>query len=230
MFHRKKILPLIGMLLLAFLTCGVVELSAFPGKHIIVIDPAHGGQDAGVKLTGKVDEKDVTLAVALTLRKELAKASNLEIILTRDSDKEVSLEDRKKNIAKIKPDFVLSLHTNSGFGKNASGFELYCPEFNKDIKEKKAAKSSVAQDKNKYLNDSVRMARIIQENLNTIFPRKGRGLRRADVPLTENLFVPLVVVEMGFATNPEDNNKLLSPDTQTEIANALARSIKSFYR
>ncbi len=54
--------------------------------------------------------------------------SNMEIILTRDSDKEVSLEERKKNIAKIKPDFVLSLHTNVGFGKNASGFELYCPE------------------------------------------------------------------------------------------------------
>jgi N-acetylmuramoyl-L-alanine amidase len=74
------------------------------------------------------------------------------------------------------------------------------------------------------------MARIIQENLNAVFPRKGRGLRRADFPATENLFVPVVVVEMGFATNPEDKNKLLSPDTQTAIANALAKSIKSFYR
>jgi N-acetylmuramoyl-L-alanine amidase len=230
MLDIKKIFSLMGILALAFLICGVLELSASPRKHIIVIDPAHGGQDAGVKLTGKVYEKDITLAVALTLRKELAKESNLEIILTRDSDKEVSPEDRKKNIAEIKPDFVLSLHTNSGFGKNASGFELYCPEFNKDIKEKKTAKAGVAQDKNKYLNDSVRMARIIQENLNTLFPRKGRGLRRADFQVTENLFVPVVVVEMGFATNSEDKNKLLSPDTKTEIANALAKSIKSFYR
>ena len=230
MFDKKKILPLLGILALAFLICGVLELSAAPRKHIIVIDPAHGGQDTGIKLTDKVDEKDITLAIALALRKELAKENNLEIILTRDSDKMVSLEDRKKNIAKIKPDFVLSLHTNAGFGKSASGFELYCPEFNKDIKEKKTAKGGVAQDKNKYLNDSVRMARIIQENLNTLFPRKGRGLRRADFPVTENLFVPVVVVEMGFATNSEDKNKLLSPDTKTEIANALAKSIKSFYR
>jgi N-acetylmuramoyl-L-alanine amidase len=230
MLDKKKILPLLGILALAFLICGVLELSAAPRKHIIVIDPAHGGQDTGIKLTDKVDEKDITLAIALALRKELAKENNLEIILTRDSDKEVSLEDRKKNIVEISPDFVLSLHTNSGFGKNASGFELYCPEFNKDIKEKKTAKGGVAQDKNKYLNDSVRMARIIQENLNTLFPRKGRGLRRADFPVTENLFVPVVVVEMGFTTNSEDKNKLLSPDTKTEIANALAKSIKSFYR
>ena len=79
-------------------------------------------------MTDKVDEKDITLAVALALQKELAKENNLEIILTRDSDKEVSLEDRKKNIAKIKPDFFLSLHTNAGFGKSASGFELYYPD------------------------------------------------------------------------------------------------------
>ena len=167
----------------------------------------------------------------MDLRKELSKENNLEVVLTRDSDKEVSLEDRKKNIAKIKPDFVLSLHTNDGFGKSASGFELYCPEFNKDFKkEKKTAKGDVRQEKNKYLNDSVRLARSIQENLNTLFPRKGRGLRRADLPITEDLFVPAVVVEMSFATNPEDKKKLLSQNTQTEIANALAKSIKSFYR
>ena len=74
------------------------------------------------------------------------------------------------------------------------------------------------------------MARIIQENLNTLFPRKSRGLRRADLPITEDLFVPVVVVEMGFATNPEDKKKLLSPDTQTEIAKVMAKSMKSFYR
>jgi N-acetylmuramoyl-L-alanine amidase len=231
MLDIKKILPLLGILVLAFIICGVLELFAAPRKHIIVIDPGHGGQDKGIMLTDKVAEKDITLAVALALRKELAKENNLEVILTRDSDKEVNLEDRKKNIAKIKPDFVLSLHTNAGFGKSASGFEIYYQELNKDvIKEKKKAKGDVPQEKNKYLNDSVRLARIIQENLNTLFPRKGRGLRKADLPVIEGLFVPAVVVEMSFATNPEDKKKLLSPDTQTEIAKVMAKSIKSFYR
>jgi len=231
MLDKKKTLPLLGILALAFLICGVLELFAAPRNHIIVIDPAHGGQDTGIKLTDNVAEKDITLAVALALRKELAKENNLEIILTRDSDKEVSLEDRKKNIAKIKPDILLNLHTNAGFGKNASGFELYYTELNKDItKEKKTAKDSALQGGNKSFNDSVRMARIIQENLNTLFPRKGRGLRRADLSIIDGLFVAAVVVEMGFATNSEDKKKLLSPDTQTEIAKALAKSVKTFFR
>ncbi len=231
MFYIKKILPLIGILALLFLACGVSELSAASRKHLIVIDPAHGGQDTGIKLTNSVDEKDITLAVALAIRKELAEVNSLEIILTRDSDKEVSLEDRKNNIAKIKPDILLSLHTNAGFGKSASGFELYYTELNKDItKEKKTAKGSELQMANKSFNDSVKMARIIQENLNTLFPRKSRGLRRADLPIIDGLLVPAVVVEMGFATNSEDKKKLLSPDTQTEIAKALAKSIKTFFR
>ena len=231
MFYIKKILYLLGILAPVFLICGILaELSAAPRQHVIIIDPAHGGQETGVKLNYKVDEKDITLAVALALRKELAEETNLKIILTRDSDKEVSLEERKKNIAEIKPDILISLHTNAGFGKSASGFELYCPELNKDIKEKKTAKGSELQVANKSFNDSVRMARIIQENLNTLFTRKGRGLRRADLPIIDGLLVPAVVVEMGFATNSEDKKKLLSSDTQTEIAKALAKSIKTFFR
>lgn len=231
MFDKKKILSILGVLAAAFLFCGTLGLSAAEKKHVIVIDPAHGDQDTGIRLTDKVAEKDITLAVALALQKELAKENNLEIILTRDSDKTVSLEDRKKNIAKIKPDFFLSLHTNAGFGKSASGFELYYAELNKDIaKGKKTVKSGAQLEKNKSFNDSVRMAKIIQGNLNTLFPRKGRGLRRADLPIIEGLSVPALAVEMGFATNPEDKKKLLSPDTQTEIARVLAKSIKTFFR
>jgi N-acetylmuramoyl-L-alanine amidase len=91
------------------------------------------------------------------------------------------------------------------------------------------AKGGARKAKNKYLNDSIRLAQIIQKNLDALFPRKGRGLREADLPIIEDLFVPALVVEMGFASNPEDKKKLLSPNTQTEIAQALAKSIKSYF-
>ncbi|MFZ3057285.1 MAG: N-acetylmuramoyl-L-alanine amidase, partial [Smithella sp.] len=151
------------------------------------------------------------------------------VFLTRDSDKTVDLEDRKDSVKKIKPDILLSLHVNGGFGKEASGFELYYPEFGEEaVKEKKAAKDNTSALKNKCQNESLRMAKIIQGNMNALFPRKGRGLRKADLPVTDGLLVPAVSVEMGFATNPEDKKKLLSVNTQTEIAKALAKSIKSF--
>ena len=200
-------------------------------KHIILIDPAHGGQEKGIKLTNDVAEKDITLAVALFIKNELAKESNLEVVLTRDSDKTVTEEDRKKIIEKIKPDFFLSLHVNGGFGKNASGFELYYQGLSEDIiKGKKTAKDNKLQLKNKCQNDSLVMAKIIQENLNALFPRKGRGLRKADLPVTDGLLVPALVVEMGFATNSEDKKKLLNLKTQADISKALAKSIKTFFR
>jgi len=230
MFCKIKKLCLTGILALAILIGGSLPVLAAGGKRIIVIDPSHGGQDTGVKIKDRVDEKDITLIIALALQKELAQESNLQIILTRDSDRELSLEERKKNVAKIKPDFFLSIHINSGFGKNASGFELYYPGF-KDMTERKSAVNvSARQAKNKYLNDSVRMSRLIQKNLDALFPRKGRGLRESDLPIIDGLAVPALVVEIGFATNSEDKKKLLSPDTQVEIARALAKSIKSFFR
>lgn len=215
-----------------------VLMLCFPGgtihaqtaKHLIVIDPAHGGEDSGVMGVDKVAEKDLTLAIALELKKELSREGNLEVVLTRDSDKTVSLEDRKKNIIKRNPAMVLSLHINAGFGKNASGFELYYPGFNQDgDTSKKAAKGTAGGPDNKYLNDTVKMARLVQRNLDSLFPRKGRGLREASVPLSEGLTVPVLTVELGFATNPEEKKKLESGKTQKEIARMLAKSIKSFF-
>jgi len=228
MLDKKKILLIMGILMsLLIFTSG--DLSAAGKKKIILVDPAHGGKEQGIKLNKDVSEKDITLRVALSIKQLLAKENNLEVFLTRDSDKTVDLDDRKDSIKKIKPDLLLSLHVNGGFGKDASGFELYYPEFGEEtVKEKKAAKDNTSELKNKCQNESLRMAKIIQGNMNALFPRKGRGLRKADLPVTDGLLVPAVSVEMGFATNPEDKKKLLSVNTQTEIAKALAKSIKSF--
>jgi N-acetylmuramoyl-L-alanine amidase len=228
MLDKKKIFLIMGILM-SFLICTTGELSATGKKKVILIDPAHGGKEQGLKLTNSISEKDITLTVALSIKQALAGENNLEVVLTRDSDKTVDMEDRKESIKKIKPDLLLSLHVNGGFSKDASGFEIYYPEFGEEaVKEKKAAKDNASQLKNKCQNDSLRMAKIIQGNMNALFPRKGRGLRKADLPIIEGLFVPAVSVEMGFATNPEDKNKLLSVNTQTEIAKVLAKSIKSF--
>ena len=229
MFCKTKKVLVVGLLLISVIICGVSDLSAAGKKHSVVIDPAHGGQDTGVKITDKVGEKDITLAIALALQKELAKDDNFEIVLTRDSDKTISLEDRRKDISKIKPDVFLSLHINAGFSKSAAGFEIYYPGFKNLADQKKQAKGVAKDTKNKYLNDSVRLAQIIQKKLDTLFPRKGRGLREADTPILEGMNIPAVVVELGFATNPEERKKLLSENSQSEIARSLASGIKSFF-
>lgn len=198
-------------------------------KHIVVIDPAHGGEETGSIGIDKVAEKNLTLAIALALQKELARESNMEVFLTRDSDKTLSLDERKKNIMNINPAMVLSLHINAGFGKTSSGFELYYPGFKNVNLPLKGDKGAVIGAENQHLNNTVKLARLVQKNLDGLFPRKNRGLREAGVPLAEGLSVPVLVVELGFATNPDDKKKLASDKTQEEIARALAKSIKSFF-
>jgi len=205
-------------------------LHAQTAKHVVVIDPAHGGDDMGVVGVDKVAEKDLTLAIARELKKELAKNADLEVVLTRDSDKTMTVAERQKYIQKAQPALVLTLHINAGFGRTSSGFEMYYPGFQeKNETQKKKTRKGDGDDKNKYLNDTVRLSRLVQKNLDSLFPRKGRGLREAHVPLAENLELPVLAVELGFATNPEDNKKLASGKTQKDIARALAKSIKSFF-
>ncbi len=198
-------------------------------KHVVVIDPAHGGSDSGVLGVDKEAEKDLTLAIALELKKELARDGNLEVIMTRDADKTVSLEERKKDILKRNPALVLSLHINAGFGKNSSGFELYYPGFKDAGASDKNSKKTAGNSGTKYLNDTVKLAQLVQRNLDGLFPRKGRGLREAPVPLAEGMTVPVLIVELGFATNPDEKKKLESGKTQKDIARVLAKSIRSFF-
>jgi N-acetylmuramoyl-L-alanine amidase len=220
----------LSLFALIFVICLSFNLSAADNKHLIVIDPAHGGKDAGVKLTDNTSEKEITLAIALAIQKELASENNIEVILTRNSDTNITIEERKDNALKIKPELFLSLHINAGFGKEAAGFELYYPGF-KDLEENKKVEKNIPKNKqNKYLNDSFRLSNFIQKNMDTLFPRKGRGLREADVPIMEGMTIPALVVEIGFATNPEEKKKMLSEKTQKEIAKALAKSIILFYR
>jgi N-acetylmuramoyl-L-alanine amidase len=216
---------------MAFMICEVSNTIAAEKKRIIIIDPAHGGGDEGIKFNDDVAEKDVTLAVALLLKKELDQEKKIEVLLTRDSDKKIELEERKKNIEKINPDFFISLHVNAGFGKNASGFEIYYPSFNENINtDKNTAKDEKSLLKKTCQNNSLKMAKIIQENLNILFPRKGRGLRTADLPVVDGLLIPALTLEMSFATNSEDKKKLLTIKTQADISKAMAKSIKTFFR
>ncbi len=230
MFKNIKKLLLISALVGVFSFLYAINLFAATNIYTIIIDPAHGGTDIGVKITDKINEKTITLAIAHELQNELSRESNIKVILTRDSDTNISAEKINKIVRENKTDFFISIHINKGFGKHASGFELYYPGFGKDKAGGKKEIKDLSNDKINQINKSVRMAQLIQRNLDSIFARKGRGLREADTPQVEGLSVPALTVEIGFASNSDDRKKILSEKTHKEIAQALAKSIKSFYR
>jgi N-acetylmuramoyl-L-alanine amidase len=200
------------------------------GKHSVMIDPAHGGGDLGINVPDKEYEKNITLAIASLMKKELDKSGNVQAQLTRTSDRDVSLSERKQLVRKMRSEVFVGIHVNAGFSKHSTGFEIYFPGF-KGASSEQSDSKEILKDmaRNKYLNDSVKLAQLIQKNMGKVFPRKSRGLRDSAAPSLEGLSIPAVVVEIGFATNPEDRKKFLDAKTQEAIAHALCQSIRDFF-
>lgn len=222
-----------GILILMMLIGGFVPVTgeaAPQGSHRVAIDPAHGGQETGV-VSDKLREKDFNMNLALLIRKEAQKAGNLQIELVRSVDREMTTTERIKAIHALKPDCVLSLHVNAGFGKKAAGYEVYYPGLRQNASgESDSAAIIKDMATNRHLNDSVQLAQPIQAALEKVLPRKGRGLRDAPSPLLEGLDIPGLVVEVGFATQPEERKKLTDAETQKAIARALVKGLRDYFQ
>jgi N-acetylmuramoyl-L-alanine amidase len=205
------------------------------GKYVVVIDPSHGGKDGGVKLSGNVSEKDITLALATLIKRYLEDSKNLVVRFTRMGDTDVALADRVGAAIKANADLFISLHVNAGFEKGSAGYELYFPGFKGQEGAKGAPKgesAAIVRDmvKTKSLNDSVRFAQILQKRLDPVFPRMDRGLREAPLLILQNLSITAVDLEVGFATNPGDRKKLQEESIQAAVAKAVAESVKEFFQ
>lgn len=209
----------------------ILMVQATQAKRLVIIDAAHGGADAGVMVTDKIQEKEITLILAQLLQKELAKSPDIQTQLTRTSDKTISNAERMKIVKAASGEVLfISLHVNAGFGNKATGYEIFFPGFKTPATDQNESKAILKDmEQNKYLNDSVRLAQMIQRNMENVFPRKGRGLRDAPMPILGDLSIPAVVLEVGFATNTDDRKKILNEKTQQAIAQALAKGIRDYF-
>jgi len=229
MVRTYKIAVFITVIALAF--CAPCAFAKGPrGEYVVVIDPAGGGADNGVKLSKKVYEKDVTLAIAQGVKDNLATTKWVSVRLTRYEDKKMSVAERIRFAESAKADLFVNLSVNAGFGKNSSGYEVYFPGF-EGRPSSKADSKEIVDDmvRTKYLNDGVRFAQVVMKNMESVFPRKGRGLREAPIIILQNLKIPAVVVELGFATNADDRKNLMNTKVRKSLAGALQKSIEEYF-
>ncbi|MDR2861375.1 MAG: N-acetylmuramoyl-L-alanine amidase [Syntrophobacterales bacterium] len=208
------------LLLLPFSTVEA-QPAAADSSCMVLIDPAHGGSDTGVKVSKKGVEKDITLAVALALKKQLEESDRkITVCLTRTEDAAVSIDERIRMAEQLKPRALISLHVNGGFGAGASGYEISFPG------QQNITKESAEQ----HMNRSIRLGQRLQKSLEEVFPRKGRGIREAPVPLLSVLHAPSVCVELAFLTNEADRDKIISAKTQKDVVQALAKGIREYLK
>jgi N-acetylmuramoyl-L-alanine amidase len=217
----------------------------------IVIDPGHGGQDPGA--SGKrLREKDVTLDIGLRLARRLKQLTRADIVLTRDHDVYVSLGDRTRMANNRQADVYVSLHCNSApSNPSAQGFETYFLSAARDDWERAVMSrenaslefpvpdtnrvqaetvGSILRDlaQSEYLKQSEELAEDIQASVTSWLRSKDRGVKQADFAVLRDAYMPAVLVECGFLTNPAEEKLLGAGDYRQRIANAISTGIMDF--
>ncbi|RMG44628.1 MAG: N-acetylmuramoyl-L-alanine amidase [Acidobacteria bacterium] len=217
----------------------------------VVLDPGHGGAEDGAVGPGGVKEKDLVLDIARRLR-ELLRAEGFEVLLTRDGDIDLGLDERAAIANRWHADLFVSLHANASRAASARGAETYflSAEATDDAARTLAALENNAvaaagagnaaggsdelplilwdMAQREYLQESARLARTIQRRLNRLLGIADRGVRRAPFRVLVGATCPAVLVELGFVTNPEEEARLADPAYRSRLAEALRDAIRTF--
>ncbi len=174
-----------------------------PEMPTVVVDAGHGGNDGGT-YSGKIIEKDITLAVAKMMQK-LLEEQEINVIMTRETDKYLELKERTKISNENDTDLFVSVHCNyyEG-GSEVKGIECYYAE-DDEISEK--------------------VAWTIMKSIDGISGLRNRGAKEEDYFVTEYNDAPAVLVEMGFLSNPTECKNLADSDYQQSLAKELVEGI-----
>src|SRR5713101_4398897 len=168
---------------------------------IVVIDAGHGGFDRGGIHGQRIAEKNMTLDVALRLRKKLLAAS-YHVVMTRDSDVFVPLPGRVAIANSNRNAIFICIHFNSATRTGANGVETYY-----------------------YRRDAMALAANIHRNVIAGAPSENRGIRRRGYYVLRKTTIPGVLVECGFLTNPAEGQLALTTAYRDKLAEEVTRGI-----
>lgn len=213
----------------------------------VVIDPGHGGHDTGAIGKGGTREKDITLAISQKLAAEL-RERGLEVILTRDEDRYVRLEDRAAFANEARGDLFISIHCNSAPSRKLHGVETYTLNISSDrYSIRLAARENASTEKGisdlqfiladlatkANTGESSRLANQVQKSLVGQLSKEYTGIK--DLGHKEALFyvllgvkMPAILVETAFLSHAEEEKRLASEEYQDDVAHAIAQGVEDF--
>jgi N-acetylmuramoyl-L-alanine amidase len=214
----------------------------------IVIDPGHGGHDFGTIGPGGLPEKNLVLTLARSLQKMIQAELGAEVILTRDDDTFIPLDERTAIANRHKADLFISLHANSSRIRSISGVETYYLDFAKtDAEREIAARENATTVSNvSDLEDLIKkiakadksaesreFAAIVQKKLyygaRPVFrSTQDRGVRSAPFVVLIGANMPSVLAEVAFISNPGDERLLRKEAAKKSLVKALFSGIEGY--
>jgi len=248
MLHRFKYLSLFFIFLFS-----CYSYSQSSSKFKVTLDAGHGGHDFGAIYHGHI-EKNISLAIALKVGKILEANPNFEVNYTRKTDVFIELVERSSIANRVDSNIFVSIHCNANKNTSADGSETYVMGLNKNASNLAVAKSENAVitlekdykqkyegfDPNnpssmigltlmqeEYLDNSISLASKIQDQFAGL-NKKTRGVKQAPFMVLHKAYMPRVLIETGFISNPAEGARLDSEDGQQDIAQAIANAIISY--
>lgn len=218
--------------------------TAPPGEwRTVVIDPGHGGDEAGAKGAAGTVEKDLTLTLARRLKASLESRLGLRVLLSRDGDQTMALDERTALANNNKADVLVSLHANAAARKDVSGAQIYYMA--PDQSGADAAPSAASRQmlptlgggsrdiemipwelaQLRYLSESAALAGAIEEQCRGRVRLSPRAVQQAPLRVLAGANMPAVLVEVGFLTNPDEEQQLTSETYQSAIVQAIADGV-----
>ncbi|WP_040279104.1 N-acetylmuramoyl-L-alanine amidase family protein [Psychroserpens damuponensis] len=248
----RNILVLVGFLFTSILTTAH-GFQKDKDKFVVVLDAGHGGHDSGNTGNGH-KESDIALKITLQVGKELEKNKDIKVIYTRTKDVFVTLRGRAKIANDADADLFVSVHCNA-HSSQASGTETFVlgvanTKRNMEIAKKENEVIFLESDYEKhyegfdpdspeslivlgllseeYTENSIKLARMVEDNFEKGLKRKSRGLKQASLWVLHNTYMPSVLIEVGFLTNNAEGKFLNTKSGQTKMASGIKKAIMGY--
>ncbi len=230
--------------------------SLWAKDFVVVIDPGHGGRDPGA--IGRISkEKDINLKVALKVGDLIRKnCKDVQVIYTRSTDVFVALDRRAQIANNAKADLFISIHTDAASGsktaKGASTWTLGLARSDANLEVAKRENSVILYEsdyqtryagfnpnsaesyiifefmQDKYMEQSVHLASLMQKEFRTTCKRVDRGVHQAGFLVLKASAMPSILIELGFISTPEEERYLNSEQGMHTLAHGIYRGFLQY--
>lgn len=220
---------------------------------IVAIDAGHGGEDPGAIGPSGLYEKDVVLSIAHKLRARINAQPGMRAMLTRESDYFVPLQDRVSKARRVQADLFVSIHADAFMNPQARGASIFALSdkgatsaaarwmakrenasdmvggVNIKAKDKSVMHALLDMSTTAQIKDSLKLGQAVLSHLGKVGKLHKARVEQAGFAVLKAPDIPSILVETGFISNPEEENKLRDDDYQAKLAEALMSGIRRYF-
>jgi N-acetylmuramoyl-L-alanine amidase len=221
---------------------------------IVALDPGHGGEDPGAIGPSGLREKDVVLAVALALRDKLNAVPGMRVMMTRDADFFVPLNERVRKARRVQADLFVSIHADAFFKPEARGASVFALSSKgatssaarwmatrenaadqvggvnvKNVSDPQLLRALLDMSTTAQIKDSLRLGGEILSRIGKVGRLHKAQVEQAGFAVLKAPDVPSILVETAFISNPEEEEQLRDKAYRAQLVLALATGIKRYF-